>query len=346
VKILVTGGTGFFGTLLKERLKRSGHHYINLDIIESPEDTATGQMALADLRDADAVEAVFQKHGPFDAVCHLAAALAHEVKDPHALWDSNVEGTRHLAEAVKKHHVPNLIFTSTNCLWGKPLNRPVREDDAPCPVEIYGRSKLAAEKVLAEYTDACTVVIFRSPTIIAPGRIGLLGMLFDFIAEGRRLPVIGAGIKPYQFIYAEDYADAIEKALTYSESDTFNIGSDNPTSLEQSYRYVIDRSHSKSRIYHLPQFPLLALMKLAYHLKISPLGPYHYGMIAEEFVFDTSRIKERLQWSPTKTNGEILYTAFQYYIENKKYLEEHADSLPAHRKASKMGIIKLLKWLS
>lgn len=346
MKILITGGTGFFGTVLKNYLDRAGHHYINLDCINSPEDAAANKMAHVDLRDKEAVDNVFLQHGPFDAICHLAAALAHDVKDPKALWKSNVEGTRHLAEAARKHHVSTFIYTSTNCLWGKPLNRPVREEDLPCPIEVYGQSKLVAEKILAEYTSDFPVVIFRSSTIIAPGRIGLLSILFDFIAENRRLPVIGTGNKPYQFIDAEDYAAAIEKALTQSESDTFNIGSDNPSSLEQSYRYVIAQAHSKSQIYHLPKFPILDLMKLCHHLKLSPLGPYHYSMIAEEFVFDTNRIKEKLHWTPTKSNGEILFAAYDYYVQNKNFLETSAASLPAHRKASRMGIIKLLKWLS
>ncbi len=346
MNILISGATGFFVTVLKQSLEQSGHHYINLDILRDPDDTKKGQMATADLREGAAVESVFQQYGPFDAVCHLAAELAHEASNPTALWSSNVQGTKILAEAAKKNRVKKFIFTSTNCLWGKPLNRPVREDDPPYPVEIYGRSKLAAEEILQSYVDAFSVIIFRSPTIIAPGRIGLLGMLFDFIHENRKIPVVGRGNNPYQFIYAEDYASAIEKAFSYNQSDIFNIGSDAPTSLEQSYRYVIAQSHSKSTIYHIPKFPTLELMKLAHNLRISPLGPYHYGMIAEEFVFDTTHIKKNLQWSPTKTNGEILFTAYEYYIKNKKYIEEHSAELPAHRKASKMGIVKLLKWIS
>jgi UDP-glucose 4-epimerase len=346
MKILITGATGFFGTILKQHLKQAGHQYINLDRINDADDENAQLMATADLRDKNAIEQVFQQHGPFDAICHLAAELAHEARNPQALWQSNVDGTQNLAETAKKHGIKKLIFTSTNCLWGKPLNRPVKEDDTPCPVEIYGRSKIAAEEILQKYTINFPIIIFRSPTIIAPGRIGLLGMLFDFIQENRKLPVVGKGKKPYQFIYAEDYARAIEEALTYPTSDIFNIGSDHPTSLEDSYKYVIEHAKSQSKIYHLPKFPTLELMKLAHHLHISPLGPYHYGMIAEEFVFNTTHIKEKLNWRPTKTNGEILYTAYQYYIDNKKYIEEHADTLPAHRKASRLGIIRLLKWIS
>jgi UDP-glucose 4-epimerase len=346
VKLLLTGGTGFFGTILKGAFRREGIDYVNLDKIGDPEDEAAGRMVVADLGNGEAVEAAFQKFGPFDAVCHVAAELAHEAHDKEALWRSNVEGTRNTAEACLRHGVKKLIFTSTNCLWGKPLNRPVVENDTPCPVEVYGRSKLAAEQVLHGYENAMNVVIFRSPTIIAPGRVGLLGILFDFMAEGRRIPVVGRGNKPYQFIYADDYAAAIIRALSYDRSDIFHVGSHNAVSLEKSYEYVIRASGSTSKIYHLPEFPTLDLMRLCHVLKLSPLGPYQYSMIAEEFVFDTSHVEKTLDWHPTKTNGEILYAAYDFYVKHKAELEASAASLPAHRRKSRMGIIRLLKWIS
>jgi nucleoside-diphosphate-sugar epimerase len=331
---------------LKSHLLNAGHDYVNLDRLEDPGDTSIGKMAVADLRDADAVEAVFTQRGPFDAVLHVAAELAHEAQDKAGLWKSNVDGTRHVAESCRRHGVKKLIFTSTNCLWGKPLNRPVVEDDPPFPVEVYGKSKLAAEELLKDFMGELNVVIFRSPTIIAPGRVGLLGILFDFIAEGRRLPVVGRKDKPYQFISADDYAAAILLALKYDGSNIFHVGSHNATSLEGSYRYVIEHANSKSKIYHLPEFPTLPVMRICHILKISPLGPYQYSMIAEEFVFNTSKLEKTLGWQPTKTNGEILFAAYDYYNKHKDDLEANAAALPAHRRKSRMGVIRLLKWIS
>jgi UDP-glucose 4-epimerase len=346
MKILLTGGTGFFGGVLKSHLRGAGHDYLNLDRLADPADVAAGRMVQVDLCDAAAVDEAFAKFGPFDAVIHGAADLAHEADDHQALWNSNVQGTRHVASACRRHGVGKVIFTSTNCLWGKPLNRPVVESDTPAPVEIYGRSKLAAERILQENGAAFDLIIFRSSTIIAPGRVGLLSLLFDFIAEGRRIPVVGRGDKPYQFIYADDYAAAILLALHHPGSDVFHVGSAAPTSLEKSFAYVIREAGSSAKIYHVPEFPTLALMRLAYLLKLSPLGPYHYGMIAEEFVFDTSHVEKTLGWKATKSNGEILYTAYEYYVQHKAELEAAASSLPAHRRQSQAGIIRLLKWLS
>jgi len=86
-------------------------------------------------------------------------------------------------------------------------------------------------------------------------------------------------------------------------------------------------------------------MKIAYALGLSPLGPYQYKMIAGNFMFDTSKIKEKLHWQPTTTNEEMLWKAYEFYHSNRKMLEQQTD-VSAHKQPAKMGVIRLLKWLS
>ncbi len=86
-------------------------------------------------------------------------------------------------------------------------------------------------------------------------------------------------------------------------------------------------------------------MRLAYHAKISPLGPYHYKMIAEDFEFDTSKIKGQLGWRPTLTNEEMLSRAYHYYMHNRHDIQSRTN-VSAHRQPAKMGVIRLLKWVS
>jgi hypothetical protein len=69
-------------------------------------------------------------------------------------------------------------------------------------------------------------------------------------------------------------------------------------------------------------------------------------MIAEEFVFDIGHVEQTLGWHPTRTNGEILYAAYDFYVKHKAELTASADALPAHRRPSRLGIIRLLKWIS
>jgi UDP-glucose 4-epimerase len=341
--ILVTGGAGFFGGILKRQILERGDRAISVDVVPDQDEHPNLEKHQVDLRDREALDRVFASTR-IDGVIHCAAMLAHGSEDPAELWSSNVDGTRTLMEAMRKHGVRQLVFTSSNCLWGEAMGRPVREDDPPNPVELYGKSKLEGERIIREYDDITSVLV-RCPTIIDFGRLGLLSILFEFIDEDRRVWAVGGGRNRYQFIYAGDLGNACIAALDHPRSEIFNIGSDDVKTIAEVYDYVIRNSGSKAKVATLPRGPAIAAMKLAYRLKISPLGPYHYKMIAEDFLFDTSRIKERLGWRPTMTNEEMLWRAYQYYRENRREIEARRD-VSAHRKAAKMGVIRLLKWVS
>src|SRR3981081_1063169 len=132
-------------------------------------------------------------------------------------------------------------------------------------------------------------IILRCPTIIHSGRLGLLTMLFEFIDEGRRVWTVGGGRNKYQFIYAQDLVDACLRCLDHDRSDIFHVGSDDVKSIRDVYAHVIRKAASKPPIAALPEQPALLAMKVAHSLRISPLGPYHYKMIAEDFSFDTNK---------------------------------------------------------
>lgn len=341
--ILVTGAAGFFGGVLKRQILDGGDRCIGVDIVPDEDDHPNLVKKQLDIRDRAAMEKLFASE-PIDAVIHCAAMLAHAVEDERMLWTSNVDGTRNVMEAMRKAGIRQFVFTSTNCLWGEGMGRAIVEDDVPNPVEIYGQSKLEAENVIRQYSDINAVII-RCPTIIDFGRLGLLAILFEFIDEGRRVWTVGGGRNRYQFIYAGDLATACLLAAGYPHPETFNIGSDNVKSFAEVYEHVIRKAGSQSKVAALPKGLTLSAMKLAYHLKISPLGPYHYKMIAEDFLFDTTRIKERLGWHPTMTNEEMLWRAYQYYAQNRRDIETRAN-VSAHRKGARMGVIRLLKWVS
>jgi UDP-glucose 4-epimerase len=212
-------------------------------------------------------------------------------------------------------------------------------------VELYGRSKLAGEQVLAEYASDLDIVTIRCPTIIDSGRLGLLAILFEFIDDGKKVWVVGDGGNRYQFIYAQDLATACLQAIDYAGSNLFHIGSENVVSLRRVYEAVIQAAGSKSRVASLPKGPTIAAMQLAHKLNLSPLGPYHYRMIAESFVFDTTHIRSELGWAPTVTNEEMMIRAYQYYSSNRREIHSRTD-VSAHSKPTSMGIIRALKWFS
>ncbi len=342
--VLLTGGAGFFGELLKIELLNRNFKCVSIDLENDIYKHKNLVSIKGDIRNMATLEDLAKKY-KFDAIFHIAAILAHAVKDKNFLWTSNVDGTENIAELAKEYGIKKVIFTSSNCLWAKNFNRPVTEDDKPEPVEIYGKSKWEGEKILLKHNKDFNSVIFRCPTIIDSGRLGLLAILFEFIDEDRKVWVVGGGDNRYQFIYAKDLINACLKALDYNKTMVMNIGSDDVPTFKEAYDYVIKKSGSKARVANFPREIAIPLMKLAYALKLSPLGPYQYKMIAESFTFDTTRIKKELSWAPTLNNKDMLLKAYKYYHNNLDDIKNRKD-VSAHKQAAKLGVIRVLKWVS
>jgi nucleoside-diphosphate-sugar epimerase len=343
-QILVTGGAGFFGGVLVPHLIAAGADVVSVD--REPHWYADPALTpvRGDIRDAGLLADLYANHR-FDGVVHAAAVLAHGKVDADDLWTSNVDGTATVAALAARYGVPRLVLISTNCLWAENLGRPVTELDPPRPVEIYGRSKWAAEQIAGSHRDRMAVVTIRTPTIIDSGRLGLLAILFEFIHEGRRVWTVGGGANRYQFVHAPDLAEACVLGLRQG-SGVFNVGSDDVPTLREVYQHVIEMAGTGARVAALPKRPALAAMRLASALRLSPLGPYHYRMIAEDFLFDTAKIKDELGWKPTLTNGDMLYRAYQHYAHNLGEIRSRTE-VSAHRQPAAMGAaIKLLKALS
>lgn len=346
MRYLVTGGAGFLGSQLCDALRAHGHSVVILDRVWDADLANRHEFALVDLRDKEKVRQTFERYGPFDGVYHVAAVLAHAIKDRNDLWDSNVEGTRTLAEMTTQFGVPNLVYVSSNCVVGKPFSQPVKEDDPINPLETYGVSKWEGEKILAQYQDRCTISMIRCPTIMGGGRLGLLSILYEFIHEGRKVWMLGKGSNRYQFVYAPDLIDALERAMGHPGFHLFNVGSHDVPTLRELYQAVITSAGTKARVAELPKAPAVAAMRALHLLGMSPLGPYHYQMLAESFIFDTSRIRSELGWRSTKTNTEMLIESYDWFVKHLDEIYADADSRSAHRQPVKLQALALVKALS
>lgn len=342
-RALVTGGAGYLGGVLARFLADRGIAVVSLDRLDDPEPDPRIVYAKADLRRPDQIRAVFEKNGPFDAVFHAAALMGHEKPDPADLWDSNATGTGHLAEACIAHGVRKIVYTSTICVYGQQYPHPVTEDEPVCPIESYGASKLEGEKILASFAGRLEFDALRCPTIVSAGRLGLLTILFEFVKEGRRVYLVGDGSNRYSFVYALDLCEACLLSARAPGSHVYHVGSDRVKPLREVYEAIIQEAGSRSRLTRLPEKPAIWALKALFALGISPLGPYHARLIAGTFVFDNARIKRDLGWEPTKTNDEMLREAYRYYVERNP---GRSDGLAAHRQSAKMGILRLVKWLS
>ncbi len=340
MRILVTGSAGYFGGVIARSLHEAGHSVCGVDRLVHQSHESFPHLVV-DIRDRDQVDTVMVNFRP-EAVVHAAAVLAHERPSREDLWTSNVDGTQVLVDAAVRANARQFVFISTNCLWGTDLGRPVTTADAPKPVEVYGESKVAAEEVLTQFADRIAVTVFRSPTIVSSGRLGLLGLLFQFIEEHRKLPVVGDGNNRYQFVYGPDYARAIQRALATSATGTFNVGSRDVPTVSEMYESLIRQADSRSRLLHVPQTPTVLALKVLHALRLSPLGPYQYNMLGASFEFDITDTCTRLGWEPTKTNTEMLSEAFAFY---RSGASSAGQDVSAHSRVAAGGILSVLRHL-
>jgi nucleoside-diphosphate-sugar epimerase len=344
MRFVVTGGAGFFGSVMAAFLIDRGHEALSVDRLPLEDKQAKYKNAQLDItHGAKLIEAV-RDFGQVDAIIHAAALLAHDKENLKHLWVSNVEGTRRVLECARALKIKKVVFTSTNCVFSTGFDRPVDESTPVNPIEEYGRSKLAAEKVVEEMADVDTFVI-RCPTIMTAGRLGLLTILFDFVREGRRLYLVGDGSNRYSFIAAEDLANACFMAAQSPHKGIYHIGSDNVPTMMDLYRELMIFAGKKPRLVCIPEGPTVVALKTLNALNLSPLGPYHYRMLAANFVFDNTKIKRDLGWAPTRTNVQILCDAYKFYIDHYDEIN-NSQGLSAHKSKAKAGVLNLLRMIS
>jgi UDP-glucose 4-epimerase len=155
MRVLVTGGAGYIGSIAVERLLDRGHEVVVIDNLWRGHAGAVDPRAAfdeVDLRDRSAVEAALLRHRP-EAVMHFAGAtlVPESVREPGLYFEVNVGGSLNLLEAMRAAGVGRIVFSSTAAVYGAPESLPIREDAPTRPVNPYGQSKLAVEQMLAAY---------------------------------------------------------------------------------------------------------------------------------------------------------------------------------------------------
>jgi UDP-glucose 4-epimerase len=158
MKLLVTGGAGYIGSIVARLLIEQGHEIVVLDNLERGHREAVpaqAQLIVADLRNPEDPRGALRAGG-FDGVLHFAAlALVGEsVEHPELYYRTNVTGTLNLLEAMVAYEVPRLVFSSTCAVYGQPDEVPISEGATPRPQNAYGASKLAADYLIGDFCTA------------------------------------------------------------------------------------------------------------------------------------------------------------------------------------------------
>lgn len=214
MKVLVTGGSGFLGSHIAEQLARQGHAVRALVRKSSNTkflSTVQGvELAYGAVEDKDAVA---HAADGIDAVIHSAGVV--KAKTPADFAATNVDGTRNLLEVAldRRTRIKRFVFVSSLAAHGPSSDgAPIAHDCVPSPVTAYGRSKLAAERMVTAAKDDLLVTTIRPPTIYGPRDTEMLAF-FESLAMGV-LPVMGKGTQKLSVIYAEDAARACIAAIT------------------------------------------------------------------------------------------------------------------------------------
>lgn len=155
MKLLVTGGAGYIGSVVTRVLMAGGHDVTVLDDLSTGHADAVPEgveLVRSDVREAGPVLA----RGGYQGVLHFAAKslVGESVSNPAKYWAANVEGSRALLDAMREHGVASLVFSSTAATYGEPATELIDEDVPPNPTNPYGASKLAVDMMISSYAAA------------------------------------------------------------------------------------------------------------------------------------------------------------------------------------------------
>ncbi len=247
MRVLVTGGAGYIGSVICSRLQSHGHEVWVYDDLSRGHRAAVpsgAALVQGDIRDGRRLGAAIAEHG-CDAVIHMAALteVAESVAEPELYADVNVAGTETVIRACRSAGVPRLVFSSSAAVYGEPTGMPIVEEAPLAPTNPYGESKLAGERALAaaaqdgglastalRYFNACGADGERGEDHEPESH--LIPLALRAVREGQHLKVYGAdyptpdGTCVRDYVHVVDLAEAHIAALEHlpATSGAFNLG--------------------------------------------------------------------------------------------------------------------------
>ncbi len=308
MKVLVTGGAGFIGSHVVDRLLKAGHEVAVVD------DLSTGRrefvdpratLHVADVRSPQLAE-VFEAERP-DAAIHLAAQaeVRRSVEDPALDAAINIGGTLNLLTCCRRYRITRVIYAGTGgAVYGDTAVLPTPEDHPTRPESPYGISKLVAEHYLACWGALYGVrgIALRYANVFGPrqnplGEAGVVAIFSHRILHREPITINGDGEQTRDYVYVEDVAEANLRALERTDvSGPVNIGTGVETSVNALLKRLEAAAGAKAEARHGPAKP----------------GEQRRS------VLDASAAKRVLGWTPHVTLDEGLRRTLAYFKEGEK----------------------------
>lgn len=337
MKHLITGGSGFLGNLIARRLLAEGEQVRILDLWEDPSRPPAIEFVHCDVRNRSGVA---QALAGIDIV-HHNAALVPLTKSGKEFASVNVEGSRIVAEEAAGR-VRAFIHMSSSAVYGSPPC-PITAETPYHPIEIYGRAKLAGELAVREVCEkrGTPLIVIRPRTILGIGRLGIFQILFDWIAAGQSIFVIGGGNVKFQFVHADDLIDAYMLALRLERPGIYNVGTDRFGTLREALENLVRHAGSRSRVRSLPAGLTIRTLEALDLIGLSPLAPWHYLTYHKPFYFDVTPLLE-LGWKPKYSNDDMFRESYDWFLANREAPGQDKGGSP-HRRRVREGVLWLLK---
>jgi UDP-glucuronate 4-epimerase len=315
MRILVTGGAGFIGSHLVERLLEAGHTIVILDDFNDFYDPRIKQanitrfakdviIHLVDLRDGASVRSLFHRE-KFDTIAHLAAraGVRPSIQHPRLYYDTNVTGTLHLLEAARVTGVERFIFASSSSVYGASKSVPFSEDQHLSQTfSPYAATKIAGEFLCSTYSHLyqLRIIALRYFTVYGPRQRPDLA-IHQFtrrIYSGQPIEQFGDGTTRRDYTYIDDVIQGTMAALRYEGPlfDIVNLGESETIQLKDLIVAIENALGKKAKINQLPEQPGDMPLTCA----------------------DISKARKLLDYKPTTRFNDGLPRFVEWFLESQK----------------------------
>ena len=316
-------------------------HEVRIFDLNPPEDR-TAEHVVGDVRDLDALRGACDG---VDAILHNVAQVPL-AKDRELFWSVNVVGTANVLLAARDAKVAKVVHTSSERDLRHPGVEPGGRGHAAAPArglrqgEARGRAALPRRR----RPSGLDVSIVRPRTMLGHGRLGIMAILFEFVADGAPVFVLGSGDNRYQFVHADDLADACLRAARRPGAATYNIGCRDFGTMRETLQALVDHAGTGShvRVAAGRSRPRPRCRRCG-QSSLVPFAPYHWLLYGESLWFDVSKARAELDWHPTHSNASAVIESYEWFLAHRASLG--GDGKSHHQSPAKLGLLRLVKRL-
>lgn len=306
MKILVTGGAGFIGSVIVQQLIEKNYEVVIIDNLSTGKTENVHPLAKLYLNDINSksIDMIFSIEKP-DIVIHQAAQVSvkKSIQSPLDDCTNNIKGTLQILNACLNHHVKKIIYASSAAVYGKPEYIPIDEMHETNPISFYGLSKLTSEKYIKLYSEFYNIkyTILRYANVYGPnqtvhGESGVIPIFIDQISRNNTVQTFGDGQQTRDFVFVKDVALANVYAINNGDNQVLNISHNKPISINSLIELLTKECGKK-----------IAVLR-----KEQQIGDIRDSQLQNK------EAKSKLFWEPKYEIEKGLKETYRYFLDTKQ----------------------------